>query len=141
EETMTLNLRDLTAQNNPLYNIVSYVWTVVVGQDSVVANGANPQITVPRGDFSITLDATASNNCSATISKEFAFNDFFPEVDFTFSFDGCDGLNGALLTFTENVEDTVTNAFVTSFMWQIGDQTFSGPQIQTSIFSDSIDAT
>lgn len=129
DDVIGISLNDLTAQNNPNFNISTLNWTVTSATGSNTYMGTNVVAEIPREDFTVTLDVNATNGCFDSEQKSYEIEDFISEAEFSFLLSGCDDDNALQVEFSEEVRDTLGFAVVDKFEWSIDGQMLDGATV------------
>lgn len=129
------NLQVLLVDSSQLLNdnfvVTERKWLVSYGGNPPVQLfGNNVVASVPRTNFTVSLDVNTDKNCRNTLSKDFVITDILPSVDFNFALSGCDFENNAVISMIENSNDSVTYSTVSAYTWTFKDQNLTGKNIE-----------
>jgi len=133
-ERVTLSLRDKSLFNEPGYQIDNWQWTVVQNGDSLLYSGKNPEINLSyTGDIKVTLLVSANNGCVSTLVKTIKVVDITPTLDFSLDYIGCPVDNQVKIRLINLSAAQNPFATIQSTKWTVGNQTFTGDTIITTV--------
>ncbi len=128
------NLQILLIDSSQLLNdnfvVTERNWLVTYGTTTIPLFGNNVVATIPRTDFTVTLDVNTDKNCRNVLSKDYEVDDFVPSIDFDFELSGCDIENNAIIKMNEKSTDSLTYSEVTAYTWTFKDQTLNGQKVE-----------
>ncbi len=127
---LMIKLTDLSQDLNDNYTVTDRKWTVTYGTTTIPLSGNDVVVSIPRVNYTVTLDVNTNKNCKNTVTKNFKITDFLPIADFNFVLSGCDLDNKAIITLTENSNDAVQYATVSAYKWKFKDQNLNGNTIE-----------
>lgn len=119
DNSISITLKDATQELYPTFNFINRKWTVLIDGIATEYQGESIDLKLTRKDFKITLEISADNGCSGSVSKDFNINDFIPKADFVVSLDGCDESGLVRVLLTPFTADTSQFATVQGYLWNI----------------------
>ena len=117
--SFSITLRDATPDLFPRFNIVDRRWMVTVNGVTTEYLGETFDLTLPRSDFSISLELSADNGCSGSVTKNYNIEDFIPNADFNVQLDGCDEGGLVRILLIPNLPDSIQFATIEGFVWVV----------------------
>jgi gliding motility-associated-like protein len=137
---LQIKLIDLSQDLNDNYVVDERKWKVTYNNTTVDLFGNNVITSIPRTNYTVSLDVNTDKGCKNTVTKNFVVTDFIPSADFDFSLSGCNVANEAIMNFTEKSNDAVNYATVSDYSWSFKNLSLNGQTVDyTTNLKDSFD--
>lgn len=143
--TVTVRLQDQSTISSVGVETEQWSWTIAQAGDTTVLTGQDVIVELAAGDFDVTLDVVATNDCIASVTKSVPYSDIELQADFDVKVEGCLQESTVNLLLTDLTSQVSPNFEIETTVWTVVTSTsmkrYSGSSVEVEIPREDVTIT